>query len=104
MSYPLCSYGAHEHIHRPLLPRAPLRRRPLERTAYRRIARQHAALIRSAEFDCSAALLFLGLQRLDVFGPINSQSNHAIEMGVGRGDVVQTEPSGDGEIERIVGQ
>ena len=104
MSYPLCFARGREHIHRSPLPRTPLRRRPLDRTAHGRIAGHCATLIRSGEFERSAALMFQELQRLDVFGPENSQSNHSIKMGVGRNNVVQTEPSGDGKIERIVGQ
>ena len=104
MSYPLWSARGREHIHRSPLPRAALRRRPLNRTAHGRIAGHRATLIRSGEFERSAALMFQELQRLDVFGPVNSQSNHSIKMGVGRSNVVQTEPSGDGKIERIVGQ
>jgi len=104
MSYPLCFARGREHVHRSPLPRTPLRRRPLDRTAHGRIAGHCATLIRSGEFERSAALMFQELQRLDVFGPENSQSNHSIKMGVGRNNVVQTEPSGDGKIERIVGQ
>ena len=104
MSYPLCSARGREHIHRPPLPRAPLRRRPLNRTAHGRIAGHDTTPSESGRLNYSAALILQELQRLDVFGPVNSQSNHSIKMGVGRSNVVQTEPSGDGKIERIVGQ
>ena len=104
MSYPLCSARGREHIHRPPLPRAPVCRRPLDRTAHRRIAGHDTTPSESGRLNYSAALILQELQRLDVFGPVNSQSNHSIKMGVGRSNVVQTEPSGDGKIERIVGQ
>ena len=104
MSYPLCSARAHEHIHRTVLPRAPLHRCPLDRAAHGRITGHDATPSGSGRLNYSAALILQKLQRLDVFGPVNSQSDHAIKMGVGRGNVVQTEPSGDGKIERIIGQ